>query len=233
MRKRMFLVRCTSEGVLQKIPDSLRHILVLDVLVFIINLFVKKKKTCLGWYPALLYNMKTWLSEIVLVQPYPATKNKCWSLEAARQRDNKTYPYTKLHFLSVNLHLVYLQNKSAPRDIWSFGAKERTRKSTPIVALVSSSGNHCSSENLSSKLDLPTEELPIRRSLTLIMGWFDVVNVVVGAIRVYRLRNTLHRVIWDDGSRQVKLRLVLPKRWIQINEVRWWRRDKVIIAHMS
>ena len=44
----------------------------------------------------------------------------------------------------------------------------RTRKSTPIVALLSSSGSHCSSENRSSKLLLPTEELPISKSLQLI-----------------------------------------------------------------
>ena len=37
-----------------------------------------------------------------------------------------------------------------------------------MVALASSSGNHCSSEKRRSKLDLPTEELPMRRSLTFI-----------------------------------------------------------------
>lgn len=44
-----------------------------------------------------------------------------------------------------------------------------TLKSTPIVALLSSSGNHCSSENRSKRLLFPTEELPISRSLTLIV----------------------------------------------------------------
>lgn len=43
-----------------------------------------------------------------------------------------------------------------------------TRKSTPIVALASSSGSHCSSEKRSKRLLLPTLELPISRSLTLI-----------------------------------------------------------------
>src|SRR5262245_274949 len=42
-----------------------------------------------------------------------------------------------------------------------------TRKSTPIVALLSSSGNHCSSENRKSKLLFPTDELPMSRSFTL------------------------------------------------------------------
>lgn len=36
-----------------------------------------------------------------------------------------------------------------------------------MVALDSSSGNHCSSENLSSRLLFPTEELPISKSLQL------------------------------------------------------------------
>ena len=57
-----------------------------------------------------------------------------------------------------------------------------TLKSTPIVALLSSSGSHCSSENRNSKLDLPTDELPISKSLTLI-GW-----VAVGAIEVVKIK---------------------------------------------
>ncbi len=44
----------------------------------------------------------------------------------------------------------------------------RTLKSTPIVALASSSGNHCLSEKRSKRLLFPTDELPISRSLTLI-----------------------------------------------------------------
>ena len=43
-----------------------------------------------------------------------------------------------------------------------------TRKSTPIVALDSSSGSHCSSENLSNRLLFPTDEFPMRSNLTLI-----------------------------------------------------------------
>jgi hypothetical protein len=47
------------------------------------------------------------------------------------------------------------------------GATTRTRKSTPIVALASSSGNHCLSEKRSKRLLFPTDELPMRSSLTL------------------------------------------------------------------
>src|ERR1700722_18274550 len=59
-----------------------------------------------------------------------------------------------------------------------------TRKSTPMVALVSSSGSHCSSENLRSKLLFPTDELPIRRSLQLMGGaacWFSM--GAIGGVR--------------------------------------------------
>lgn len=41
-----------------------------------------------------------------------------------------------------------------------------TRKSTPIVAVASSSGSHCSSEKRSNKLLFPTDEFPIIRSFT-------------------------------------------------------------------
>ena len=46
-------------------------------------------------------------------------------------------------------------------------ASERTRKSTPIVALASSSRNHCLSEKRNNRLLFPTDELPMRRKLTL------------------------------------------------------------------
>ena len=39
-----------------------------------------------------------------------------------------------------------------------------------MVELDSSSGNHCSSENLNSRLLFPTEELPISKSLQLTGG---------------------------------------------------------------
>lgn len=42
-----------------------------------------------------------------------------------------------------------------------------TLKSTPIVALASSSGSHCESEKRSKRLLLPTDAFPMRRSLTL------------------------------------------------------------------
>lgn len=62
-------------------------------------------------------------------------------------------------------------------------SKERnvkhTRKSTPIVALLSSSGSHCSSENRRRRLLLPTEEFPMSKSLQF-MG--VVVDLEVGAI---------------------------------------------------
>ena len=45
--------------------------------------------------------------------------------------------------------------------------RARTRKSTPIVALASSSGNHCLSEKRNKRLLFPTDELPMRSSLTL------------------------------------------------------------------
>ena len=67
----------------------------------------------------------------------------------------------------------------------------RTRKSTPIVALDSSSGSHCSSENLRRRLLFPTDEFPMRRSLTL-MGAFalscgcDIVLVVGSVVNVKR-----------------------------------------------
>jgi hypothetical protein len=44
----------------------------------------------------------------------------------------------------------------------------RTLKSTPIVALASSSGNHCLSEKRRRRLLFPTDEFPISSSLTLI-----------------------------------------------------------------
>ena len=47
-----------------------------------------------------------------------------------------------------------------------------------MVALASSSGSHCSSEKRKRRLLLPTEELPMRRSLTL-MG-AEVVPDLVG-----------------------------------------------------
>lgn len=71
-----------------------------------------------------------------------------------------------------------------------------TRKSTPMVAFDSSSGSHCSSEKRRRRLLLPTEELPIRRSLTF-MGAFglscacDIVGVVSACVLVqsYSFRN--------------------------------------------
>jgi hypothetical protein len=50
-----------------------------------------------------------------------------------------------------------------------------TRKSTPIVADASSSGNHCSSEKRKRRLLFPTDELPMSNSLTLIVSVMAVV----------------------------------------------------------
>jgi hypothetical protein len=51
-----------------------------------------------------------------------------------------------------------------------------TLKSTPIVALASSSGNHCWSEKRNSRLLLPTDELPMISSFTLMGGSCDMTD---------------------------------------------------------
>ena len=56
------------------------------------------------------------------------------------------------------------------------GVLRLTRKSTPIVALASSSGNHCSSENRMRRLLLPTEEFPISSSLQLMIGFVAAIG---------------------------------------------------------
>jgi hypothetical protein len=61
--------------------------------------------------------------------------------------------------------------------------KPRTLKSTPIVADASSSGNHCSSENRKRRLLFPTEELPMSKSLTLIVS--DIIISLKDVIWVY------------------------------------------------
>jgi hypothetical protein len=52
----------------------------------------------------------------------------------------------------------------------------RTLKSTPMVADASSSGSHCSSEKRRRRLLFPTEEFPMRRSLTLIVSDMRIVE---------------------------------------------------------
>lgn len=86
---------------------------------------------------------------------------------------NSTYPNAKFNLLPFHFHLVYLLvlgfNPRAEDELQAL-----TRKSTPMVALLSSSGSHCSSEKRRRRLDLPTDEFPIRRSLTLTGCWtFD------------------------------------------------------------
>ena len=113
-----------------------------------------------------------------------------------RTLDAWTYPYAQLDLLSLDIHLMHLcytnlRSISSYLTQVAFALKPNnhtmgqarddnwksklvlTRKSTPIVALLSSSGSHCSSEKRSNKLDFPTEEFPISRSLTL-MGCVDV-----------------------------------------------------------
>lgn len=103
-----------------------------------------------------------------------------------------THPYAHLDFPPLDLHLVYLNNHHAPQPVNNmFSPPEaqvksvtRTLKSTPIVALASSSGNHCLSEKRSNKLLFPTDELPMSSSLTLMS------SCGVGAIS-YRERDIL------------------------------------------
>lgn len=83
-----------------------------------------------------------------------------------------------------------------------------TRKSTPIVALLSSSGSHCSSEKRSNRLDLPTEEFPMRRSFTLI-GWFEapVVGAMIQTVtKVLSLKICRPEVV-EDTSRINNMRI--------------------------
>jgi hypothetical protein len=106
-----------------------------------------------------------------------------WSVVSdERKKAQRTHPYTHLDLPSLNLQLVYLTYSSIPtstivkrKDILKKkgGCSERTRKSTPIVALASSSGNHCLSEKRNNRLLFPTEELPMRSNLTLMSSCDD------------------------------------------------------------
>lgn len=60
-----------------------------------------------------------------------------------------------------------------------------TRKSTPIVALASSSGSHCSSEKRRRRLLFPTDELPISRSLQLMGGGLAAFVAGTGGMFVF------------------------------------------------
>lgn len=69
----------------------------------------------------------------------------------------------------------------SPQSNTSYGVF-RTRKSTPIVALLSSSGTHCSSENRRRRQDFPTDIFPIRRSFTFVVeGGGDMLVIGIGA----------------------------------------------------
>lgn len=81
----------------------------------------------------------------------------------------------------MNLHhQSKLLSKHTPNH--EDNAVAHTRKSTPIVAVASSSGNHCSSENRSNKLLFPTEEFPMSSSLTL-TGCVEEAMVVVVEVK--------------------------------------------------
>ena len=86
---------------------------------------------------------------------------------------NLAYPNAEFDFLALDLHLMHLKYRDSKSPVQhKFGGNSvhpLTRKSTPIVALASSSGSHCSSENRTRRLLLPTEEFPIRSSLQLII----------------------------------------------------------------
>jgi hypothetical protein len=102
-----------------------------------------------------------------------------------------THPYAQFDLLAFDVHLMHLEHSVSRYHSWDIihlaigtprkesRTKQLTRKSTPIVALLSSSGSHCSSENRSNRLDFPTDEFPMRRIFTF-MGWFAL--VVVGAM---------------------------------------------------
>lgn len=62
--------------------------------------------------------------------------------------------------------------------------RQLTRKSTPIVAVASSSGIHCSSEKRKRRLLLPTDALPMSNSLTLtgVAGLVPAVDVSPAAV---------------------------------------------------
>ncbi len=109
-------------------------------------------------------------------------RNRSWPAVSCQERwvrkikqnlSFSTHPDAKLDLLAVDLEFVHLycpiqHARSIPKDIWTrWGYNILTRKSTPIVAVASSSGSHCSSLKRSRRLLLPTLELPMRRSLTL------------------------------------------------------------------
>ena len=73
-----------------------------------------------------------------------------------------------------------MRNKSG---LVAFIDNPLTRKSTPMVELDSSSGSHCSSENLKSRLLFPTEELPISKSLQLTGGDEDELDFEAMVLR--------------------------------------------------
>ena len=79
---------------------------------------------------------------------------------------------------------------------------QRTLKSTPIVALASSSGINCLSEKRRRRLLFPTDEFPISRSLTLISSCGRGCGGIGAIVRgVYVVR-----VCWCQG-------VVLGNKW--------------------
>jgi hypothetical protein len=96
-----------------------------------------------------------------------------------------THPYTHLDFPPLDLHFMYLTTGLSMRahktNNQTQESPPRTLKSTPIVALASSSGNHCLSEKRRRRLLFPTDEFPISSSLTL-MSSCGRVGCGIGAI---------------------------------------------------
>ena len=78
--------------------------------------------------------------------------------------------------------IVNINKKRERREIC-----ERTRKSTPIVAVASSSGNHCLSEKRSKRLLFPTDEFPMRSSLTLMSSCDCACGVGAIVVMVWKM----------------------------------------------
>ena len=125
------------------------------------------------------------------------------------------FPFTsilctyKMHHQYRVHHHHHIYSAPPPRSIPCTQNEQNekpTRKSTPIVALLSSSGSHCSSEKRRSKLLFPTEEFPINSSLQLI-GGAEGVGLSVGAIvcEEWARRRVRCRVNYKGGSKVIRV----------------------------
>ena len=120
----------------------------------------------------------------------------CWSSFATMTRKS-THPYAKLDSLAVHFHDMHLYSSHCKLHLRSKAVSMQTLKSTPIVALASSSGTHClstsGSANRSSKLLFPTLEFPIRSSLQLMVCGLDDGGIIS--------QETLVVVVGPQGGR--------------------------------